>query len=184
MRKILFAAVALLLACLQVAASGAGASPLSGMKERMATSEISFDYSYSAVSGKVRMTGEGSALLDGTSFILKVDGLDIYCDGQTKWTLDTGAREIVIETFDRNDADLSANPALLLSNVEEYFDIRTQETVAYKGGKAVRLELAPVSYPSLKKVVLYFSAEDDDILKGAEITASDGTVSEFSIEDF
>lgn len=158
---------------------------LERLENRVNSSEITFAYTYSAVKGKVTMTGQGDVVLQGDSFILKVDRLEIYCDGTTIWTLDRGAKELVIEDFDGQSADIAANPALLLCSLASSFDVTSQSDVEFAGEKAVKVGLSPKSYPQFKGVSLYFrDSSDSDILIGASIELSDGTVTEFTISGF
>ena len=57
---------------------------------------VSFSYSVSSQDGsKLRM--EGTAVIDGDCYRTNGNGLEIYCDGKTKWTVDRAAKELYIE---------------------------------------------------------------------------------------
>lgn len=159
---------------------------LERLEGRINSSEISFSYTYKAAKDNVSMTGQGTVILQGEAFILDVNGLEIYCDGSTRWTLDSGAEELVIESYDSYSEDLSANPAMLLRRLTGFFETVSQSDAEYGGEKAIRVELKPKSYPQFRSVTLYFRQghPDSDILIGASIVAADGTVTDFTVTDF
>lgn len=160
--------------------------PLERLENRVNSSEITFSYTYHATGGRVSMTGGGSVVLQGDAFILNVDGMEICCDGITKWTLDRDAGELVIEPYDSSSADLGSNPAVLLRRLASFFEVSSSSASEYSGVKAIKVELEPKSHSRFRSIVLYFRAEpsDGDILAGASMETSDGTVTDFVISDF
>lgn len=160
--------------------------PLDRLEKRIETSEISFSYTYEAERGKVSMKGQGKTVIQGNAYILDVDGMEIYCDGTSKWTLDRGAQELVIEDYDGYTADISADPVLLLGNLTGFFEVSSQSYTEFDGHKALKVSLSPKSESKFKGVILYFRDDpsESDILVGASVEMSDGTVTDFSISDF
>ena len=148
--------------------------PLERLENRVDSSEITFSYTYRNV------------VLQGDAFILDVNGMEIYCDGTTRWTLDRKAEEMVIESYDSHSEDLSANPAILLRRLTAFFEVSSQSGTEYSGEKAIKVDLTPKSYPQLRSVTLYFRSGQpaSDILIGASIAAADDTVTDFMISDF
>ena len=57
---------------------------------------VTFDYSLQT-DAKMPVAQEGSAVIDGNCFCIKGKGLEIWCDGTTRWTVDTEAKEVYIE---------------------------------------------------------------------------------------
>ena len=124
MHRILVTIISAVASCaLSVSAGNAGimahaGSDESGALDRlvsaMASSSVTFDYTYrfTPVSGPV-LSGTGSVRFQGNSFIMKGNGLEIYCDGKSRWTIDRSAREAVAESFDAGHPDYLANPALI-----------------------------------------------------------------------
>ena len=124
MHRILVTIISAVASCaLSVSAGNAGimahaGSDESGALDRlvsaMASSSVTFDYTYrfTPVSGPV-LSGTGSVRFQGNSFIMKGNGLEIYCDGKCRWTIDRSAREAVAESFDAGHPDYLANPALI-----------------------------------------------------------------------
>ena len=171
--------------CFPAGSDGDGFS-LEKLEEKINSSEISFSYTYSAARGNITMSGKGKALLQGEAFRLEVDGMEVYCDGVTMWTLDREAEELVIEHYDGLHAGLAANPAVLLCRVSEFFCVDSQLVAEYGGVKALKVDLEPVSDSGFDSVTLYFgyAAVESDILLGASIVTSDGIVTDFRIVDF
>lgn len=157
-RIVTFVSFSMAAAGLSLAASSreADSSPLHRLQERAASSEISFSYTYSASSGKVSMSGQGEVLLHGDAYRLEVDGLEVYCDGKDRWTLDKKAREVVVEPVAPGDADLSANPALLLSRAADFFYTGRYSPVYSGRGTASEDGPQPGGLPSVQgSVYLY-----------------------------
>lgn len=98
---------------------GAQAGSYRDLVDRIASSRVRFSYTYS-LSGQFPLSGSGTAVLQGNLFSLKGDGLEIRCDGKKRWTVDTKAEEVYIENA---DMDLSANPALIVSMMDELFEL-------------------------------------------------------------
>lgn len=65
----------------------------SALVEALLDNCISLDYSWS--SGKV--TGNGKVTIQDNCFHATGNGLETFCDGRTRWTVDTEAREVCIE---------------------------------------------------------------------------------------
>ena len=66
---------------------------------RFSTDRISCKYTYS-IDVPITLTYEGDALVQGECYHLAGNGLEIICDGQTRWTVDAEAREVYIENAD------------------------------------------------------------------------------------
>jgi hypothetical protein len=66
-----------------------------------------------------KVMGDGQVAVQGDSYQMQGNGMQIYCDGSTTWLIDEAAEEVVIESADSNDAGFLANPILLLMNLDE-----------------------------------------------------------------
>ena len=77
---IIITAVALLLSGVQ---SGAKSKTLGAFIEKVNSSLVSFDYSFSmqTPASKSKMTGKGKVKIQGSSFFLEGNGLEVWCDG-------------------------------------------------------------------------------------------------------
>lgn len=155
---------------------------------KVSSSLVSFDYSFVCQVNGTKMTGEGSALLQDDCFKVEGNGLDIRCDGKTRWTLDTFAEEAVIEPVDESSEDgFAVNPALIVTAVDKAFNEMSSGTSKF-GGVVVDVSvLAPQkngkSSSDIARLKLYFK-KGTQILSGAEVTLNDGTVSTFTLKNF
>lgn len=57
----------------------------------------SFDFIVS-VKGDYPFSGSGSAVVQDTRYYVRTSGLEIFCDGNTRWMVDTTAEEVTVET--------------------------------------------------------------------------------------
>ncbi len=75
---------------------------------------MSFSYDY-VTNGTVPLKGEGKVVVQDASFILLGDGLDVRCDGKSVWTMDSVAKEVVVDAVGSDCSDYVEYPALLLA---------------------------------------------------------------------
>ena len=185
MTRTLAAIVLTFSACLL---SQARSRTLDEFVSKVSSSLVSFEYSFSCQVNGTKMTGEGDVLLQDDCFKVVGNGLDIRCDGKTRWTLDTFAEEAVIEPVDAGSEDgFAVNPALLVSAVDKAFNEISFGTSKF-GGVVVDVSvLAPQekskSSSDIARLKLYFK-KGTQILSGAEVTLNDGTVSTFTLKNF
>lgn len=79
-----------------------------------------YTYSLSQDGAAFRDITDGEVTLEGNAYTLEGLGLKVYSDGQTRWTLDPEARELVVETVTQED--LFTNPALFIASYKQYMD--------------------------------------------------------------
>ncbi|MBO4566665.1 MAG: hypothetical protein J5695_05515 [Bacteroidales bacterium] len=72
------------------------------------SNRVSFKYSLSA-KDKAQIRTDGSVLIDGNCYHIATNGADIWCDGTTRWTVDSEAKEVYIESSD-GTAEFFVNP--------------------------------------------------------------------------
>lgn len=147
MLKMTLTAILMLLPFVAVAQDIASAQSLS---RRFSDAEkgscVTFSYSFT-VRGNAPVHGEGTAVLQGNMFIVKGNGMEIWCDGKSRWTADRTAKELIVEEVD-GLASIEANPALLISSLESSFR-PTETAVESVSGSGKKLH--KVSYvPSVK----------------------------------
>lgn len=177
MRRTLVSIISVFVFLLQADAD----SVLKAFTDKVSESLVAFDYSFvSKLENGAAMTGSGSATVSGDMFSIRGNGLEIVCDGRTRWTMDTEAKEVIVETVSGNGADYLANPALLLSHSGEAFEAVSSGDGRFKGRSAHVTRLRPVTETGVGGLAMYFSGEE---LIGVEVTAEDGTVTEFAISN-
>lgn len=147
MLKMTLTAILMLLPFVAVAQDIASAQSLScRFSDAEKGSCVTFSYSFT-VRGNAPVRGEGTAVLQGNMFIVKGNGMEIWCDGKSRWTADRTAKELIVEDVD-GQASIEANPALLISSLESSFR-PTETAVESVSGSGKKLH--KVSYvPSVK----------------------------------
>lgn len=151
----------------------------------LASSSAAFDYEYVLDNAKVKMTGSGNVILQDNSFIMKGDGLEVYCDGSVKWTIDRNASEAVAESFDREHPDYLANPALIVGDVSRVFSVVSEKSSSFGGKSVTALHLAPL--PGLKGIssaVLYLSGTESPVPAGLEMKMDDDIILTLTVTSF
>lgn len=168
------------------ATASARSRTLSDFIEKVSGSLVSFDYAYSMPSGKTKMTGSGQVRVLGSSFRMEGNGLEIWCDGKTRWTVDRISEEALVEYVDDSGDSFSTNPALMISSVDDTFNEISFGASKF-GGKAVDASvLSPKSKGKGSKDLVglkLFFKSGTRTLVGARVELNDGTVSDFTISN-
>lgn len=173
-----------LLAAVLCVPAGAKSKTLSGFISKVAESCVSFDYSYSAQVQKSKMKGSGSIKVQGNSFFMEGNGIEVWCDGKTRWTIDRAAEEAVIENVEDSADEYAANPALLVTSIDDSFS-EVSFGPSQFGGKAVDSSvLNPLNKAEnqmdIAQLRLYFKS-GTSVLAGAQVKFKDGTVTVFTV---
>lgn len=125
---------------------------------------LSVDYSIEMNGTLVK--GKGDVRVQKDSYHMDGVGYDIYCDGKSVWIMDERSKEVIIEPVSNGlDADVS-NPALLLSRLEDEFDIKSVKGMTYT--------LAPKRKGGITSARITLSG--DGKITSAEFSMSDGNV--------
>jgi hypothetical protein len=153
---------------------------------RVSQSCVSFDYSYTLKKDRTNLNGSGSVKVQGDSFLLKGDGLEVWCDGKTRWVIDRVAEEAVIEPVDLSETDFAANPALLLTVVDKAFDEVSDATSKFGDKVADVSILSPreevLGHTEITQFKMFFKSGTSELL-GAELKLNDGSVSTFTLRN-
>ncbi len=179
---IFIAAAVALLAPLQMAS--AKSRTLDAFVGKVSASLVSFDYSFTMPAGKAKMAGNGSVKVRGTSFLVDGSGLEIWCDGKTRWTIDRVSEEALVEFVDDSYDSYATNPALMIASIDNAFREESFGSSKF-GGKVVDASvLSPVhkgkGSMDIAGLKLFFRSGTSTLV-GAEVTLNDGSVSDFTI---
>lgn len=160
------------------AASNPAAAFAKSLQGRLA----SFDYSYS-MSGSLPMNGSGSVRLQGDAFTMEGNGLDIRCDGKTRWTVDVVAEECYIENIEAQELDYEANPALLVGALDSAFNYKDSGIASFNGKSVSEIRLVPKKKgSSIKEVSLFLTQGNQPA--GVNISTSDGNLIAITIRNY
>ncbi len=181
MRIFIAAAVALL--ALSEAAS-AKSKTLDAFVSKVSASLVSFDYSFTMPTRKARMTGKGSVKVQWPSFLVYGNGLEIWCDGNTRWTIDRVSDEALIESVDDSYDSYATNPALMIASIDNAFREDSFGVSKFGGKTAEVSDLSPVhkgkGSMDIAGLKLFFKSGTTTLV-GAQVTLNDGSVSDFTI---
>ncbi len=180
--RIFIAVAVALLALPQV--SLAKSKTLDAFVSKVSASLVSFDYSFSMPTKKATMTGSGSVKVQGTAFVVDGNGLEIWCDGRTRWTIDRISEEALVESVDDSYDSYATNPALMIASIDNAFREESFGNSKF-GGKVVEASvLSPVNRGKgsmdISGLKLFFKSGTTTLV-GAEVALNDGSVSNFTI---
>ena len=112
--------ISLLAGLLLTIAAGAQTRELSEVAAHLQTDRISLRYACT-VTQDTPVKLSGVLLIQGECYRAKGNGLEIYCDGATRWTVDPASKEVYVETAEGLEELLSWRDSLTeltLSEVE------------------------------------------------------------------
>ena len=152
---------------------------------KVSNSCVSAEYSYTYRTDDAKITGEGRAHVQGSSFRLTMNGLEVISDGKSMWTVDSEAQEVMVDRVDDATSNLMANPILFVSGMESLFDVSLSNGYAYIESNDFTLPTYKVvMLPKEEGDVLFMDvhyARDFSVILAAVIYLKDGTVTEITI---
>ncbi len=171
---------ALLILFLGIAASGQNI--VTEFAKDLSVGCATFGYTYSA-GGQIPLSGSGTIKLQGDAFVMKGDGLEVYCDGVTRWTVDTAAEECYIENVMDGGAGYEANPALLVGAVDKAFTLTGTTATTFTGLKVTKATLVPTSKDgNITELSLMLTSARKPA--GLLVSTTDGNVITVTVRDF
>ena len=187
MRKNIIITFAVILASAFTA--GAKSKTLSSFIDKVSSSLVTFEYSFTMRTSKssAKMTGSGDVRVQDNAFVMNGNGLEVWCDGKLRWTVDRLAEEALVELVDESADVYATNPALMITSVDAAFEEVSFGAAKFQGRAVDSSVLSPVNKGKysmdINELRLYFKSGTTTLL-GAEVKLNDGSVSEFIIKDF
>lgn len=166
--------------------SGAKSKTLGSFIDKVSSSLVTFDYSFTmqTTKSKTKMTGSGIVKVQGNAFFMEGNGMEVWCDGSTRWTIDRFAEEALVESVSESYDSYATNPALMITAVDDAFNEVSFGTSKFQGKAVDASVLSPVHKGKysmdIAELKLFFKSGTSDLV-GAEVKLNDGSVSEFSI---
>ncbi len=165
-------------------ASYAKSKTLEAFAAKVSSSLVTFDYSFTMPTQKSKMTGSGSVKVQGDSFFVDGSGLEVWCDGATRWTIDRVSEEALVESVDDSYDSYATNPALMVGAIDDAFSETSFGSVKFKDKAVDASSLSPLrkgrGSMDISALKLFFKAGTTTLV-GAEVTLNNGSVSEFVI---
>lgn len=130
---------------------------------------VAMDCEYTAVIDGISSKGECKVEVQGTSYRMEGFGLDVYCDGESVWILDSMAKEAIAEPVSDDSFSYMSNPALLFRDMDKVFTVAS----ATASGNGMKYHLTARRSCGISKAILLI--DNDAVLKTAEFTMDDGS---------
>lgn len=126
---------------------------------------VSLDYTYDTEVSGIRMTGNHSLEVQGKIWHLEGNGIEAWCDGESVWTTDPDAKEVIVEPVSDDDQGALTNPALLLTRLKDWFEVRESRNSA--DGKTILYILFPKADINIEYFNLNVRKSDGTIVSGS-----------------
>lgn len=104
-------------------------TPIDALRKMLSADAVSVELEYDLTVPGALVTGNSAILLQGEMYHLRGDGLDVYNNGKTVWTVDDSSHEVIVESSADVSEDYRGNPVLLLSKMDEFFAVMSHKTV-------------------------------------------------------
>lgn len=139
---------------------------LTRLYDTFAEKLVVLEADYSVRSGGPEVKGKAELQVQGKAYRIVGGGYDIYCDGESVWIVDQTSKEVIIEPVTEGSEGYMTNPALLLSCLDEFFDVKSVAGRKYT--------LKPKANGEITSAEITFSQEGN--LTSGSFTMSDGNV--------
>lgn len=160
--------VYIFLAFMLLSGLGKSAAQTDGLLDRLygrfASSCIDLEYTYATRMSGVRIEGSGRLHVQDDMWHNVGNGIEIWCDGSTVWTVDPLSEEVIIEPVSGDDSEGLLNPALLFVRMNEHFNV--SRTLGGSDGKSVIYVLEPKENMDIEYFNVELMASDASIRSG------------------
>lgn len=102
--------------------------------------KVGFSYTMDNKDADIHEVTEGSLIVSGDKYILKIAGQEIVCDGKTIWTYIPDADEVQINEVDTEE---SFSPTKLLSSYTDEYDASLEKELKENNRSYYLLKLKP-----------------------------------------
>lgn len=102
--------------------------------------QVGFSYEMENTDADIHEATEGSLVVSGNKYLLKIAGQEIICDGKTIWTYIADADEVQINEVDEEE---SFSPTKLLSSYTDDYDASLEKEYSENGHKYYLMKLKP-----------------------------------------
>ena len=148
-------------------------TPLESLRNLFASSPVSMQCEWKTEVNKTKFGGKSDLQIQGQMYVMKSNGLEVYCNGNTVWTVDESAMEVVIEPCAGLEKDYAANPVFLLTDIDKLFNVKSQKQLS-SGNIEYVLEASSSCGVNQADLVL---TKDGEVV-GGEFTLNDDNVLE------
>ncbi len=163
-----------------VAAQEVSGDAVLSLATDLGRSHVSFDYKYVMKGSNISLRGGGSLTVQEVCYFIEGDGLKIWCDGSSVWTLDVMEEEVVIESADAVGG-FAANPLLTIAHCGDLYSWNPEGRSTSFGGVPCReFVLTPKAKVEFTGVKLYIA---NSTLVGTVMSVADYSIT-FTITSY
>ena len=123
---------AALLVVIAAAAQTAHRTALDKLCDALSSSCVTMECSYQMLVSQTSISGDAAVAVQGDLYRMSGNGLQVYCDGDKVWTVDSAAKEVYVESVDDMATNSLANPAALFMRLGTAFKVSSS---TQNGGK-------------------------------------------------
>ena len=153
-------------------------SVLQSLYMRMTDSCVTMDYSYVLQSSDIKTTGDGNILLQGSNYVMKGNGLQINCEGNTMWIIDPEGKEVIMQSASEGEQAYMDNPALLFVNLSDAFSVDGVK----KNGSVSTYVMSPMVSCGITAATLSVTSDPSPVISSAHFILSDGAEMDIKIK--
>ena len=110
MRRI-FTLIAAMLLVASAAAQNTQHAALERLRAAISESCLTLKCTYSMYVSQTRVQGEAEVVLQGNSYTMRGNGIEVYCDGTKVWTLDQSLKEAYVEQVENAGVNALLDPS-------------------------------------------------------------------------
>lgn len=129
---------------------------LSALRNMFSTSSVVIECDYQTQVRNVNVTGNSQIFVQGEMYTMSGNGIRVYCDGTTLWTIDDASGEVVIESCALQGKDYVSSPVLLLAELDKFFKVKSTQSL---GAGKDQIVLDAVADCGVKQVDLILTSD-------------------------
>ena len=100
-------------------------TPLEMLQDKFSAGAISIVAEYELNVQNMPVVGSSEVLVQKGMYHVKGNGLEVYCNGSSVWTIDDSSMEVVIEPCAGPVQGYMENPVLLLAELDDFFEMKS-----------------------------------------------------------
>lgn len=104
-------------------------TPLEMLQGKFSAGAVSIVAEYELTVQNMPVAGSSEVLVQQDMYHVKGNGLEVYCNGLSVWTIDDSSKEVVIEPCAGPVQGYMENPVLLLAELGDFFEMKSDRRV-------------------------------------------------------
>ena len=131
---------------------------------------------------KILQDIKGSLLVKQQKYILELENLKVFCNGETVWTYLVDAKEVNVADYDSLDED-QLNPLHLVNTYKQNYTAKFIREEQQRGVMMQIIDLSPKKASAVAKVRLMINKDKKQIYR-LIVSEKDGTSHTYFVESF